>query len=165
MSAKGLSIPRVDGKALCSRIDPIAEALAWIKNNESIFNWADRICVVGLGGGYHINQLAQAYPKKMILVLEPEVHLIRAFEENFEVLTNLQFYTDIQKLNTAQHRQVVVPFRAAFNGQTQRYNSLLLRALGDNSEKVNLKVFGERQEVRCLEVKDKIHLLMKELLK
>ena len=169
-SRDGLKVPIINGKGLCSRIDPILEANSWVKNNESIFSWADRIVVVGLGAGFHITRLADIFRNKRIVVLEINQDLINHFQSSFETPNNVEIrLTKLQRdhfadLPEVDGRTVVVPFRAAFNESPNTYNALLISTLEGPKVKLNLALLSAYPNVSA-EKNVKIHNLMGALLK
>ncbi len=64
-------IPKQNGTLLCSSIDPMAEAKKWVARQTGDLKSYDVLFVLGLAGGFHINQLAQNFPDSEIIVIEP----------------------------------------------------------------------------------------------
>lgn len=170
-SPKGLKVPVLEGKALCSRIDPLAEVESWIHFHETLCNWSEQIIVVGVGGGFHLNRLCQMYPNKKIRVLELNQELIDAYQANFETPPNLDFTLAIPKQGRFENkfksggRVIAIPFRAAFAANPNLYNSLLLSVLGEKSEKVDFNLITSGVNRLAPSYNDKINFLMRELVK
>jgi hypothetical protein len=69
-------VPRDRGQLLCSSIDPIAESKKWFeksfdKSNERY----EAIFILGLAGGFHVAQVAGAFPDAEIIVVESNFEL------------------------------------------------------------------------------------------
>jgi hypothetical protein len=78
--------------ALHSRYDPKREAETWAG---SINADAEMLVILGLGLGYHLETLRQLYPRKTILVLEPQLEAVKlafATRDMSSLLKSGQFY-------------------------------------------------------------------------
>ncbi len=53
-----------------SRYDPLNEAQAWLKKGVKAINKNQVVIVIGLGAGYHIQQLAESISEQTILIIE-----------------------------------------------------------------------------------------------
>jgi hypothetical protein len=73
LSGEILNVPRRSGMALCSTRDPRREAQRWIKAIQALR--VEQIFVIGLGAGYHIEELAKVYSGQ-INVIEIDQELI-----------------------------------------------------------------------------------------
>lgn len=69
-SRNNLMVPMQNGVLLCSSIDPVAEAKKWVEKYIADINEYEVIFILGLAGGFHIKQLAQAIPDTEIIVIE-----------------------------------------------------------------------------------------------
>ncbi|RYZ91821.1 MAG: hypothetical protein EOP06_06065 [Proteobacteria bacterium] len=101
-NSEGYLIPLEDGKSLCDVADPTAQAEAWV--NEQNLTIANEIVVLGLGAGFHIQQLQEAHPYLKIHVVECRDQLapiyrkqIQSQLENYSCFHNLEelFASDV----------------------------------------------------------------------
>ncbi|MCB0347511.1 MAG: hypothetical protein KDD37_01685, partial [Bdellovibrionales bacterium] len=65
---KGVAIPYIEGKPLCSKVNPEREASAWAEKVVSrLYSTTDAIFVLGYGAGYHIEALKKLTQHKIIV--------------------------------------------------------------------------------------------------
>jgi hypothetical protein len=76
-SRTGLLVPSINGNYLCSQVDPIREACRWLAIQS--LQRHDMVVVMGLGAGYHVLELAKAFPLKQIIAFELFDELIIQF--------------------------------------------------------------------------------------
>src|SRR6516162_293586 len=67
----------VDGRHLCSSINPSKEAKSWVVHHEKYWKNCETVIVVGLGCGYHVRALQIAGCPHVIAV-EPSKGVISA---------------------------------------------------------------------------------------
>lgn len=120
-----------NGKALCSYLNPEKEALAWVARQE-IQKMTD-VLILGLGAGYHVEQLLRQAPHLSISVVDFRPECFRFFEEEFPYSSNkvkcfylrdgahldqriFNFVSDIQPL--------VLPFRPAWQNHEHQFADL-----------------------------------------
>ncbi|MBT4790982.1 MAG: hypothetical protein HON90_05385 [Halobacteriovoraceae bacterium] len=86
----GLSVPVIDGVYLHSIYNPTKEAATQAKMHESSLKTKNYVLVLGLGFGYHIEEIAkilnQYHAHYKIVILEPNETLVENFKQirNFE---------------------------------------------------------------------------------
>lgn len=79
----GVPSATLDGRQLCSRHDPIEEALRQTEAIDLVEHAA--IVVLGFGLGYHVQKLAERSAKAtLIIVFEPDLALLRAALEHID---------------------------------------------------------------------------------
>lgn len=173
----GLMIPSIGRVSLCSKVSPLKEAKDWVTHFRKDLLWTDEVFVVGLGAGFHLIQLCHEFPKKNVFVFEPESEVIEFFFDSFECPENLKVILTSDRHQFEPYTQfrnkrfIILPFRPAFSPNPPRYTSVLRALLKSESTKVDLKFIQrllEEGAYRCtgsLGEREKIHLLMKELIK
>ncbi|MFK8138282.1 MAG: hypothetical protein AB8E15_07985 [Bdellovibrionales bacterium] len=67
-------VPKKGNRRLCSVRNPIKEAKTWV-GRQVIHSDTKLIVVLGLAGGYHIDELCLRYPKTEIVVIEAEFQI------------------------------------------------------------------------------------------
>lgn len=83
-SRNGLSIPVVNGVYLHSVYNPQKEAESFVEKHEQILAKKKNIIILGLGFGYHIEEVAKRMNQNgdyNIVVIEPNKNLVNLFEE------------------------------------------------------------------------------------
>ncbi len=75
----GQKIPFFLSGALHDFEDPAEEAAQWVREIASRRGLEEQINVLGLGGGYHVLELAKAMPKLKIVVYEFDPQLVEQF--------------------------------------------------------------------------------------
>ena len=80
-------IPFDDGLELCSFNSPGDEAKKWVNAIDKIF---PRIVVIGLGSGFHIDELLNKFQGIEVLVIETRANLIGPFRAKFPNSKNVQ---------------------------------------------------------------------------
>lgn len=89
-SRNGLTVPVINGVYLHSIYNPIKEAEAFANGHEPNLKVKNRVLVLGLGFGYHIEEIAKILNKYHnefeIVILEPNQKLVEDFIDtrNFE---------------------------------------------------------------------------------
>ena len=89
-SRNGLTVPVINGVYLHSIYNPIKEAEAFAKSQEQNLLIKNRVLVLGLGFGYHIEEIAKilnsVHSHFEIIILEPNSRLVEDFIDtrNFE---------------------------------------------------------------------------------
>jgi shikimate kinase len=77
----GDAIPVIDGKPLCSRINPQREAMSWAeKTVEKLYSTTDAIVVLGYGAGYHIKALQS--------LIKHKIYVFENIEEIYQMVKN-----------------------------------------------------------------------------
>lgn len=98
-SRNGLTVPVINGVYLHSIYNPVKEAEAFAKTNERNIKLKKNILILGLGFGYHVEEIAKLarifHKEYNIVVLEPNERLVDDFintknfvDENIHVLNN-----------------------------------------------------------------------------
>lgn len=75
-SRSGHPILRFEGRLLASSIDPIREANTWAKRAFEEARGAESVLVIGLGCGYHVEELRALAPAMQIFVAEPSMEVV-----------------------------------------------------------------------------------------
>lgn len=102
-SRNGLSIPVINGVYLHSVYNPQKEAEAFVEKYEQILAKKNRIIVLGLGFGYHIEEVAKKLNEKgsyKIVVIEPNQALVNVFQQTRPFYDNnieIYSYTTIEE--------------------------------------------------------------------
>ena len=82
-SRNGLKVPVIKGIHLHSIYNPIKEAEAFAQGYEDTIKAKNKILILGLGFGYHIEEVAkllnQYHEKYEVIVLEPNSKLVEEF--------------------------------------------------------------------------------------
>jgi hypothetical protein len=93
------------GMSLCSQRDPQREAATWCEAVQSKKS-EDQYWVLGLGAGYHIEELARRNPKTVICVVEFRKELIELFWAQAPHLKGQVLITHIDRSSNIFHTQV-----------------------------------------------------------
>ena len=80
---------------LHSKYDPLKEAAIWVEKETTRLQENTPILIIGLGAGYHIQQLAEVFPSNQIIVLEFN-------EKLFNWFTSSPFSTTFNNLSNVQ---------------------------------------------------------------
>ena len=114
----GDEVLRVGGRLMASRIDPRAEARAWVDARLALLNDVRTVVVLGLGSGYHVTELVKRTSAR-ILVLEPRADVIAAWDEDFardrvrvehtEDLASLRTSDDVRRALATSYLTMVHP--------------------------------------------------------
>lgn len=85
-SRDGYCVPVINGIYLHSIYNPIKEAETFAQNNSNALASKNNILILGLGFGYHIEEVAkltaQYHQKYKIIVIEPNQDLVNLFKSN-----------------------------------------------------------------------------------
>lgn len=79
-SKSGDSILKFEGRLLSSALDPQREARDWVNRWRSQIVGAQRLVVLGLGSGYHLQQIVQEWPDLKVLAICCESELIEEIQ-------------------------------------------------------------------------------------
>lgn len=91
LTEMGKSVASLSGRQLSSFVDPCKEAHNWVDHYKHLISGKDVIFVLGLGSGYHVDELLRG-TKSKIVVVEQLPDLISHFEKNFNSETKrIQF--------------------------------------------------------------------------
>lgn len=75
----GNLIPVLNNHSLHSTLDPINEAKLDVQNKIDAIKKANIIIVLGLGFGYHVDEIRKANPDAIVWVIEPNINLIQEY--------------------------------------------------------------------------------------
>jgi hypothetical protein len=81
--ADGDVVLRVDGRLLGSRVDPKAEARAFVDKRRPLLADVKSVFVLGLASGHHVRELTRRTPAHLV-VLEPRADVIAANADAFD---------------------------------------------------------------------------------
>lgn len=85
VSRNGLTVPVINGIHLHSIYNPVKEAEAFAEGHQEVLTKKENVLVLGLGFGYHIEQLARQlnhnHNEYRIIVIEPNRDLVTEFFE------------------------------------------------------------------------------------
>lgn len=71
LSKSGEEVLLVDGKATASLVDPVKEAQNWIDSvRQLLFKGKERVVVLGIGSGFHLQVLREAVPETPIVAID-----------------------------------------------------------------------------------------------
>ena len=76
-------VTRVDGRLSASRIDPRAEARAFVDDRAALLDQVQTVFILGLGAGYHVAEVA-ARTAARVVVIEPRADVIAALPLTFD---------------------------------------------------------------------------------
>lgn len=85
----GTRIPKWNGRLLASRVDPSREAVQWAQRAGARVRGVRSAFVLGLGGGFHVSELAHRNPSLRIVVFEPASGLVESFLRSAQVFSNV----------------------------------------------------------------------------
>lgn len=71
----------LDGRWLCSSVDPSREARQWVDAHRGVLARTERALVLGVGAGHHLAALAREFPSLRILALTLTSPVIEAVRE------------------------------------------------------------------------------------
>jgi hypothetical protein len=78
-SKSNVPIIKYKDKLLHSRYNPIDEARRWVEaNSEAIDNKRNGLIIIGLGLGYHIEEIIKRNENKDILIIEPSLSIFKS---------------------------------------------------------------------------------------
>lgn len=100
-----------------SKYDPLNESITWCKTISSLINSSDDILVIGLGAGYHINQLAELHKNQNIIVIEfnneyYDWFMNSDFACSISQHKNVSLYS-FTKLTTAKQKRIFSSFNSS----------------------------------------------------
>ena len=76
INANGLPVPLWQGRQICSKHDPLADAQKWVERHRAYLSGCPTIVVLGIGAGFGLTALVENFPTKKIIVIEDQVELI-----------------------------------------------------------------------------------------
>lgn len=83
IAQNGNTILRQNGRLLASRVDPMAEAEAWIQHRLAFLDKVKGVFVLGLGCGYHIQSLLK-HTNARVVVIEQFPEIIELVQTHFD---------------------------------------------------------------------------------
>ncbi|MBL7665491.1 MAG: hypothetical protein JNM93_10195 [Bacteriovoracaceae bacterium] len=105
----GHDVPVIDGVYLHSIYNPVKEAEAFVTTNMSLIDNRHQFIVLGLGFGFHVDQLIKYLVSKkvdyQIIIIEPNLELIKLFNQKRPFLNNktvIKHLGDVNKLYSEQ---------------------------------------------------------------
>jgi len=129
-NSEGYLIPFEDGKPLCDFNNPVAEAEAWVAQQD--FSISNEVVILGLGGGFHVQALKEAHPYLKIHLIECRDQLLPIFKnqirsqvENYSCFQNLESLLDSEIFEKAINKSLPVYFmRNSWGEQEDLFYSL-----------------------------------------
>lgn len=100
-AANGQLILRQRGRLLASRIDPGAEAEAWLNKRRAFLDKIKGVFVLGLGGGYHVRALLKASPAQ-IVVIEHSREVIESLGADFGPRVRIEYIANARELRACE---------------------------------------------------------------
>lgn len=82
----GAEIIRLNGRLVCSRVDPLQEAQKWVKKVKKDHPKNTTIIVLGLGCAYHVVELKQTFNTSRIVVIEPAKAVVEWAKKNHSLI-------------------------------------------------------------------------------
>lgn len=131
----GKLVPFRNSKSLCSFQRPLSEAMSWQK----LYNLKNQkyACILGAGGGFHIQYLLLTNPNIQVTVYDFDVELIDSLENQFSNNKNVQFVSLSFPISMAEvsaiqeflknKMPVIMPFRPGWQGYENLYSALLVK--------------------------------------
>jgi hypothetical protein len=99
---EGYLIPFEDGKALCDFQNPIDQAEAWVAKQD--FSISNEIVLLGLGGGFHVKAIKEAYPYLKIHLIECRDSLLPIYKK--QIQSQIEHYSCFQNLESLLNSDV-----------------------------------------------------------
>jgi hypothetical protein len=137
-SKTGLSVPKVDNVYLHSTLDPIKEAEAFAKTQITRTEKTNAILILGLGFGYHIQELQRllsANDRKIrIAVIEPNRDLVELYLQNinakpsFDIIANedvIALYQEKAFVEILKLKPLIISHNNSFNSNKNFFSTLL----------------------------------------
>lgn len=129
-NSEGYLIPFENGKALCDFANPLAEAEAWVANQD--LTVSNEIVVLGLGGGFHVKALKEAHPYLKIHLIECRDQLLPIYKkqiqsqvDNYSCFQSLESLLDSEVFETTIVKALPVYFmRSSWGAQEDLFYSL-----------------------------------------
>lgn len=127
-SRNGLSIPVINGVYLHSMYNPQKEAQAFAEKHEATLKKKNKIIILGLGFGYHVEEVAKELNKQgeyKILVIEPNADLVKLFQatrpfldSNIEIMSFNEakdYYLNEDFTNFLRQKPGIIKLDTSFN--------------------------------------------------
>lgn len=138
-SRNGLSVPVINGIHLHSIYNPIREAEAFAEGHKDIIQAKENILVLGLGYGYHIEQIAKeankAHNNYKIVIIEPNADLAidfntnRPFEDKniiiFSAKSAEKLFEDVEFVNFLKTKPAIIKHDTSFGIEKEFYVEFL----------------------------------------
>lgn len=167
------NIATVNGKLLCSSIDPLKEAQSWVKKNAQKINTQNQIFVLGAGCGYHLVALTQNHPGLNIIVIERKEELIDFCKSEHGLdLADVQFVNEVDlqhlKVNsivkkTLKKKYAVLTFYPACSHNLDYFNAAEELLLGRVDEGLQF-ILSQRDDLKFISQNKKIKVASNELI-
>jgi hypothetical protein len=85
----GTQIPKWNGNLLASRVDPVREAKQWVERLRPSMHGLSSAFILGVGGGFHVAELAREFPRVHIVAIDFVKELIENLQTNSGGLANV----------------------------------------------------------------------------
>ena len=110
----GDRILQVEGRYLCSKVDPVTEARRWVDRARDQIAENQAVIILGLGAGYHVSRVCRQFPNKKVLVFERNKRC-RQFAER---LFPMEFF-DLPVLSSAEPKSLAQekPLKRVLSGR------------------------------------------------
>ncbi len=138
-SRNGLTVPVINGIYLHSIYNPVKEAEAFVKGHETTLKVKNCVLVLGLGFGYHIEEIAKHLNKNHalyeIIILEPNKKLVddflhtRSFEDkNIKIISvakTKDLFGDWNFISFLMKKPAIIKHDASFIVEKDFYTQFL----------------------------------------
>ena len=138
-SRNGLTVPVINGIYLHSIYNPVKEAEAFVKGHETTLKAKQYVLVLGLGFGYHIEEVAKHLNKNHasygVIILEPNKRLVddflhtRSFEDkNIKIMSTEKIkdlFGDWDFISFLMKKPAIIKHDASFIIEKEFYTQFL----------------------------------------
>lgn len=129
-NTEGYLIPFENGKVLCDFHHPLEEAQKWV--GEQDFTISNEIVILGLGAGFHLKVIKEAYPYLKIHLVEVRDQLLPIYKkqiqsqvDNYSCFQSLDALLDSEIFETVLVKSLPVYFlRNSWGAQEDLFYSL-----------------------------------------
>ncbi len=138
----GQTILKLNGRQICTSLNPLREARDWVKKNSRRFAEMKTVIVIGVGCGFHLAEIRRRFENTKIVALDFNQELIDFSAETHGLdlvgaeLIKVGSVTEVAKNSTIRAAiagsYAVVRFMPCTNQQLEQYNELECTMLGRN---------------------------------
>lgn len=160
-STNGLKVPKVNGVRLHSLHNPVKESRSFALNYATTLQQKNCVLVLGLGYGYHIEEIAkivsQSHAEYKIVVVEPNIELAKDFcrtrpfeDKNISVIAGRSvqvFFEDEQFLNFLSLKPAIIKHDPSFMAYRNFFTQFLSYQRSDEYSEVYRLLRTELKEL------------------